>query len=113
LVILELEISMHKTLAVLCVLAISGAVGATSPASAQNRPSTTAMSCQQAQAMVNTAGAAVLGTGGFSYDRFVRSEAMCTREEMGIPAWAPTLDVAQCFIGYVCESRAGRDATPN
>ena len=95
------------------VLVLASAIGAAAPAFAQNRPSTTAMTCQQAQGLVQSAGAIVLGTGGFSYDRIVRHSGICTREEMGVPTWAPTRDVAQCMIGYVCESRAGRDPTAN
>ena len=34
---------------------------------------------------------------------------VCARDEMGVPTWAPTRDVALCVVGFVCESRAGRD----
>lgn len=90
-------------------LAVSGALFASSAALAQSRPSTTNMSCAQAQSTVQSAGVIVLGTGGHSYDRFVRGDAFCARDEMGVPTWAPTRDVALCVVGYVCESRAGRD----
>jgi hypothetical protein len=90
-------------------IAVSSALFVSSAALAQSRPSTTNMSCAQAQATVRSAGAIVLGMGGFSYDRFVSNDSMCAREEMGVPTWAPTRDAAQCMVGYVCESRAGRD----
>lgn len=93
-------------------LALAGVLAATSSAFAQGRPSTTNMSCVQAQATVRSAGAIVLGTGGFSYDRFVSSEAACTAQEIAVPTWAPTRDTPQCMVGYVCEPRAGRDPTP-
>ncbi len=96
-----------------CVVALGAGLVLSFPASAQSRLSTTSMTCAQALATVNSAGAIVLGTGGFSYDRYVRHEGLCTHDEMGVAAWAPTRDAAQCFIGYTCESRAGRDAVPN
>lgn len=74
-----------------------------SAAHAQNRPNTVNMSCEQAQSIVQRSGAVVLGTGGQSYDRYVRSRAFCTPSEVTKPAWAPTADVAQCFIGFRCE----------
>ncbi len=100
---------MHISRLSLSVIAISGALVLSGGAFAQSRPSTVNMSCAQAQGTVQSAGAIVLGTGGFGYDRFVRNEGMCSREEMGVPTWAPTRDVAQCMVGDVCESRAGRD----
>lgn len=90
-------------------LALSGALVVSGAAFAQSRPSTVKMSCAQAQQTVRSAGAIVLGTGGFSYDRFVRGEGFCARDEMAVPTWAQSRDVAQCMVGFVCESRAGRD----
>lgn len=92
--------------------AAAGALILSAAAFAQNRPSTLDMTCAQAQATVKSARAIVLGTGGFSYDRFVANEGACTAQEIGVPTWAPTRDTAQCMVGYVCESRAGRDPTP-
>ncbi len=100
---------MHITRLSYTSLAVFGALFVSSAAIAQSRPSTVNMSCAQAQGTVRSAGAIVLGTGGFSYDRFVRGEGFCTRDEMAVPTWASTRDVAQCMVGYVCESRAGRD----
>jgi hypothetical protein len=81
------------------------------PALAQPRVSTTAVPCGQAQAIVGSQGAVVLGTGGATYDRFVASQAFCEREETTRPAFVPTLDNPQCPIGYRCVSadrRPGR-----
>lgn len=74
-------------------------------AAAQTRPSTTAMSCVQAQRLVASRGAIVLGTGRYTYDRFVSDERFCQRDETIDPQWVPTVDVRQCFIGYRCKYR--------
>lgn len=103
---------MHVTRSGAFAIAMSAALAASGAALAQSRPSTTGMTCAQAQATVKSAGAIVLGTGGFSYDRFVGNESFCTPQEIAIPTWAPARDVAQCMVGFVCESRAGREPTP-
>lgn len=76
---------------------------AAAPAAAQGRPDTAAMTCAQAQGVVRSAGAIVLSAGPNIYDRFVASRAFCTPSEVVKPAWAPTRDDRQCFIGYRCE----------
>lgn len=81
------------------------------PALAQPRVSTTGLPCGQAQAIVQSQGAVVLGTGGATYDRFVASQAFCERDETTRPAFVPTLDTPQCPVGYRCvqaERRPGR-----
>ena len=72
-------------------------------AQAQGRPSTLDMSCNQAQSLVRSRGAIVLSTGGQNYDRIVSSRRFCTQDEEEIPTWAPTRDMAQCFVGSRCE----------
>jgi len=105
----------HQSISrVLRCLAAAGALSAVAaaiaaPAAAQSRPSTTAMSCAQAQASVRAAGAIVLGTGPDLYDRFVISRAYCTPSERTRPAWAPTRDDRQCFIGFRCEEMVQDD----
>ncbi len=74
------------------------------PALAAGRASTTTMSCAQAKATVDRSGAVVLGTGGQTYDRFVRQGNFCPIGTFARPAWAPTRDSAQCYIGYYCAS---------
>ncbi|HEY8564374.1 MAG TPA: hypothetical protein VIL65_02655 [Beijerinckiaceae bacterium] len=74
----------------------------TSPALAQGRPSTDRLSCAQAAGIVRAQGAIVLGTGGFTYDRFVSDRSFCQITEIAIPAFAPALDTPQCFVGYRC-----------
>lgn len=74
----------------------------TSGARAQSRPSTLGMTCAQARGVVGTRGGIVLGTGGYTYDRFVSDARFCLNTETIRPAWAPTRDSPQCFIGYTC-----------
>jgi hypothetical protein len=78
---------------------------------AQPRPSTVAMSCRQAAGLVASAGGIVLGTGGYTYDRFVRDRGFCLITETTEPAWVPARDNPQCFVGYRCReamSKRGR-----
>lgn len=71
-------------------------------AAAQGRPSTTAMSCAAAAALVQSRGAVVLGTGGDMFDRFVRDASFCPKGQVLRPAFEPTIDQRQCFVGYRC-----------
>ena len=72
---------------------------------AQPRPSSVQMSCGQAAGLVASRGAIVLGTGGYTYDRFVADQRFCLRTETTLPAWVPTRDTPQCFVGYRCKER--------
>ncbi|GJE40001.1 hypothetical protein [Methylobacterium persicinum] len=88
---------MSKRLFVLSVAVLSAA-----PALAQGRPSTTAMSCAQASRLVASQGAIVLGTGGPTYDRFVRDRSFCEPTEIARRAFRPTRDNGACLVGYTC-----------
>ena len=82
---------------------------ATLPAAlAQSRPSTVALSCGQAARLVASQGAIVLGTGGPTYDRFVRDRSFCEPTEIARRAFRPTRDNPQCLVGYTCYE-PGRD----
>jgi hypothetical protein len=48
-------------------------------------------------------GAVVLDTGPSTYARFVRSGAECTVGLFPEPAWIPSSNNPQCFIGYRCK----------
>jgi hypothetical protein len=85
-------------LKVAIVLALSLAATA-APA---QRASTTAMSCGQARSFLAARGAAVIGTGGQTYDRFVRDRSYCSPTEVTRAAFVPTRDNPGCFIGYRC-----------
>lgn len=73
---------------------------------AQQRPMTQTMDCAAARQLVARAGAVVLGTGPYTYDRYVRDRSFCQLAEILDPAWVPTRDVAQCPVGYRCRSGA-------
>jgi hypothetical protein len=74
-------------------------------AMAQTRPSTTTRSCSANRQSVQANGAIVLGTGRYTYDRFVRNRSFCEFDETTEPAWVPSRDRPSCFIGYRCTSR--------
>lgn len=73
-------------------------------AQAQSRPSTLQQSCAASQRMVQSQGAIVLGTGGYTYDRFVRDPGFCQHGEYLEPAFVPSRDVQACFVGYRCKA---------
>ncbi len=73
-----------------------------SAALAQPRPYTPRMSCNSASQMVTTNGAVIADTGPNTFDRFVRDRSFCTPSEETIPAFVPSADNRQCFIGWTC-----------
>ena len=87
---------MYRLTTTLVVISVSTA------SVAQPRPSTINIPCRTSQQLVFSRGAIVLGTGGFSYDRFVRDRNFCEFNEYIQPAWVPSLDTPQCFVGYRC-----------
>lgn len=75
---------------------------------AQVRAQTQQLSCQAASGLVTASGAAVLGTGTYTYDRYVRDQSACAVGQTTRPAWVPAADQAQCFIGYTCIEKERR-----
>ncbi|MDP3257344.1 MAG: hypothetical protein Q8S58_07365 [Bosea sp. (in: a-proteobacteria)] len=86
----------HLALSLLLLLAAA-------PALAQSRPSTSDRSCAANRQSVAASGAIVLGTGGFTYDRFVRDRRFCEHGDYLEPAFVWSRDNPQCFIGYRCK----------
>jgi len=84
------------------IISALGIVLFATTATAQSRASTTAMTCGQAQGFLGARGAAVIGTGGQTYDRFVRDRSFCQPTEVTRVAFVPTRDTPQCPIGYRC-----------
>ena len=78
------------------------------PTAAQ-RPSTVDMTCAQARTVVLRQGAAVLGTGGQTYDRFVRDRNFCEPTEIGRRAFVPARDTPACFVGFTCYEPSRND----
>jgi hypothetical protein len=87
-----------KFLAAMLVLALS-----VNAAAAQSRPSTVSRLCAASRQDVLSRGAIVLGTGGQTYDRFVRDRSFCQFDEFIDPAWVPSRDTPACFVGYRCK----------
>lgn len=75
-------------------------------AEAQTRPSTVSRPCAASQRDVQANGAIVLGTGGFTYDRFVRDRSFCEFDEGLEPAFVPSRESPTCFIGYRCKTQS-------
>ncbi|MFC5396265.1 hypothetical protein [Bosea vestrisii] len=94
---------MTRILIALLALGFAGA------AQAQGRPQSPARSCEANRQSVIANGAIVLGTGGHTYDRFVRDRSFCQFDETVFPAWVPARDTPQCFVGYRCKSASPWD----
>jgi hypothetical protein len=90
-------------------MAVCLALCAASPCLAQARPNTTTMSCKAAAGVVDAQGAVVLSTGPTTYDRYVASKSFCQFDEILRPAFVPTADNPQCFIGYYCYPNEDKD----
>ncbi|QRM28356.1 hypothetical protein [Microvirga sp. VF16] len=84
------------------VIALSLTLLATS-AQAQTRPSTVDMPCGASRQLVFARGAIVLGTGGSTYDRFVRDRTFCDVTEYAQAAYVPSRESPLCFVGYRCK----------
>jgi hypothetical protein len=78
-----------------------------SEAWAQSRLVSTTLTCSRAAGLVASQGAVVLGTGVYTYDRYVSGNNFCLRGEPTEPAWVPTVDNPQCFVGYICRRFQG------
>ena len=72
------------------------------PTSAFARANTQALTCAQASGLVQKHGKIVLGTADGIYAAFVAHSGYCDRTQTAAPAWVPTRDSEECFIGYVC-----------
>src|ERR671932_460391 len=53
-------------------------------------------------------GAMVLGTGGFTYDRFVSDASQCAIKQTTEPAWVPGADTPPALLLSRCASQAQR-----
>jgi hypothetical protein len=84
----------------LFIMAIAAIVSIAETAAA--RPDTSRMTCAAGRALVAKQGAIVLGTGPSLFDRYVISRAYCVYPQVTEPAFVPTTDDRQCFIGYTC-----------
>lgn len=60
--------------------------------------------CGPLQAMVKRNGVVLIPTGNGNAQRYVRDESFCIENQVAKPAWVPTDDNPQCFIGYTCSA---------
>jgi hypothetical protein len=65
---------------------------------------TTNMTCRQARHIVQSEGAVVLYTSADIYDRYVSMQSYCATAEYLKPAWIPTRDTNECYVGYTCQT---------
>lgn len=84
-------------------LLLSAALSLLATTAMAQRPSTLAMSCDQANGLVAERGAVVLSTGRHTFDRFVAGAGFCRGGEYAYDGWAPTAD-GRCRLGYVCKN---------
>ena len=86
------------------VVSLAAALAATAALS-QPRPMTPVMACSAARALVASQGAVVLGTGVYTYDRYVAHQGFCGLDQTTEPAYERSADTPQCFVGYRCVPR--------
>jgi hypothetical protein len=89
-----LRATMFAAVAAIPLLAAQDALAA--------RPDTRAMTCAAAQEMVRRAGAVVMTTGRWTYERIVASVRYCDYQEEAVLFVAPTLDNPRCRVGRIC-----------
>ena len=85
------------------LLAISALALTATVAAAQVGPPTSQRTCGANRQLVMKEGAVVLDTSPSTYARFVRSGAECLVDQFPEPAWVPSSNNPQCFIGYRCK----------
>jgi hypothetical protein len=74
-----------------------------SAAMAQVGPPTSQRPCSANRQLVMREGAVVLDTGPSTYARFVKNGSECLVDQFPEPAWVPSSNNPQCFIGYRCK----------
>jgi hypothetical protein len=90
---------MKRSLLTFVALALSATAAA-----AQVGPPTSQRTCGANRQLVLKEGQVVLDTGPSTYARFVKNGSECLVDQFPEPAWAPSSDNPQCFIGYRCKS---------
>lgn len=86
------------------LLTLSALALATTAATAQVGPPTSQRTCGANRQLVLKEGAVVLDTSPSTYARFVKSGSECLVDQFPEPAWVPSSNNPQCFIGYRCRS---------
>ena len=65
------------------------------------------MTCAETRQFVSNHGAVILHYGDGLYDRYVSSGQYCERDQVTEPAWLPTSNSSECFVGYTCREIYG------
>lgn len=94
---------MTKRLSTRVVLA-AAAFMAVQPVHAQSRPDSLTMTCAAVQAAITRAGALVVGTGPYVFDRFVSDGRGCAVTQYARQGFIETKDVKYCLV-YTCRER--------
>ena len=89
---------MLRSLLAICVLALTATAAAS-----QIGPPTSQRTCGANRQLVMKEGAVVLDTGPSTYARFVKNGSACLVDQFPEPAWVPSSNNPQCFIGYRCK----------
>jgi hypothetical protein len=92
------EETMTRTLLSALALALIATAAA-----AQVGPPTSQRTCSANRQLVMREGAVVLDTGPSTYARFVKNGSECLVDQFPEPAWVPSSNNPQCFIGYRCK----------
>ena len=75
----------------------------TTTATAQVRTPTSQRTCSANRQLGLRDGAVVLDTSPSTYARFVKNGSECLVGQFPEPAWVPSSNNPQCFIGYRCK----------
>jgi hypothetical protein len=95
---------------ILSIAMVASVMSMAETAAAQSRSDTNRMVCAAARTLVAQQGGVVLATGPSLFDRYVSSRAACLSTQIIEPAYVPTADNQQCFVGYNCkEPSSGSD----
>jgi hypothetical protein len=84
------------------LLIVTVAALAATAATAQVGPPTSQRTCSANRQLVLKEGAVVLDTSPSTYARFVKNGSECLFGQFPEPAWVPSSNNPQCFIGYRC-----------
>ncbi|MFG1464961.1 hypothetical protein V5F77_18930 [Xanthobacter sp. DSM 24535] len=60
------------------------------------------LNCAEAASIIARSGAAIIRNSPTTYDRYVRDGSFCGPDGATTPAFVPTWDNPDCFVGYSC-----------
>ncbi len=87
--------SLSTIITTLALLAGSGNAALAAPSSLD-------MTCREVSMLVKERGAVILRTSPTVFGRYVNSAGLCEIALVAVPAWIPTKDSSECFVGYTC-----------